>query len=115
MTEMTEFWNNFWFQCILDNPDKYNTPDEWTWISRNSKITWDIIEANPDYPWDWSEISRNPIITWDIIESNPDCPWDWAVASSNPNITWDIIKANPDKGWNIQCLMEEGGIGIGIE
>jgi hypothetical protein len=78
-------------------PDK---PWDWSRISYNPNITFDIIQANPDKPWDWSRISYNPNITFDIIQANPDKPWDWFVLSYNPNITLDIIKANPDKPWD---------------
>jgi hypothetical protein len=29
-------------------------------MSENPNITWDIIQANPDFPWDWDCISQNP-------------------------------------------------------
>ena len=45
-------------------------------------------------------ISKNSNITWDIIQANPDKQWNLNGISCNPNITWDIIKANPNKELN---------------
>ena len=52
-------------------------------ISCNSNITWEIIQANPDYPWNWYGVSCNPDITWEIIQANPDKDWDWMCLSDN--------------------------------
>ena len=90
-------WYYYWFQFILDNPDK---PWDWMWLSCNPNITWEIIQDNPDKPWDWMWVSCNPNITWKIIRDNPDKPWNWYMISENPNITWDIVQDNPDKPWD---------------
>jgi hypothetical protein len=43
----------------------------------------DIILKNPDLPWNWSHISENQNITWEIIIQNLDKPWDWQQLSIN--------------------------------
>ena len=77
-------WSQYWFQFILDNPDK-----DWDWsnISHNLNITWEIIQQNPNIHWDryWQSlcVSSNPNITWDIIRDNQDKPWNWTALSKN--------------------------------
>ena len=85
------------WDIIQANPDY---PRDWQGISVNPNITWDIIQANPDYPWDYYTMTGNPNITWDIIQANPDKPWDWVGIAINPNITWDMFQANPDYPWD---------------
>ena len=36
-----------WFDYVRDNQDKF-----WVWydLSANPNVTWDIVQANPDYP-----------------------------------------------------------------
>ena len=72
----------------MDNPDN---PWNWSYISVNPNITWEIIRDNPNKEWDWHSISYHPNITMDIIMDNRDKPWDWMAITYNPNITWDII------------------------
>jgi len=92
----TNNFNNYWFENIKLN---YNTGKvlDWSEISKNKRITWDIIKDNPKLPWNWDFISSNPNITWDIIKSNPNLPWNWYYISFNPSITWDIIEENKNK------------------
>ena len=66
--DLEDEWTQHWFQFILDNLDK---------------------------PWDWSYLSGNPNITWEIIQANPDKEWNWDFISGNPNITTDIIVGFP--------------------
>jgi hypothetical protein len=33
------------------------------------------VQANPDRPWNYSSLSENPNITWEIVKENPDRPW----------------------------------------
>ena len=60
----------------------------------------EFVLANPEKPWEWSGLSYNPNITWEIVQDNPDKPWDWKGLSRHPNITWEIIQDNPDKPWD---------------
>lgn len=69
-----------------------------------SPVDWEEVAANPDKDWNWSNISSNPAITWDIVQSYLYMPWVWHELSKNPNITWEIIKNNPDKPWDWQAL-----------
>ena len=64
----------------------------------------DYINLTPQKEWNFSYLSANPNITWDIVSANPDKAWDYANLSMNPNITWDIVSANPDIDWNYRCL-----------
>ena len=50
-----------------------------------------LLDLFPNKPWDWTVLSHNPNITWEIVQNNPDKPWNWSGLSFNPNITWDII------------------------
>jgi hypothetical protein len=50
--------------------------------------TWyDYILTHPDKPWNYTLISRNPNITWDIVQANPNLRWNYVSMSRNPNIT----------------------------
>ena len=49
-------WSEKWFQFIVDNSDK---------------------------PWNYSSLSLNPNITWDIVKNNSDKPWDYDILSFN--------------------------------
>jgi hypothetical protein len=74
-------------------------------ISQNPNITWEIVEANPEWPWDYPWLSGNPNITWEIVQANPDKNWCFEqLGTNNPNITWDIIDANPDAPWDYHKL-----------
>ena len=66
--EFKKEYYNKWFQYVLDHPNK---------------------------SWDYSMLSRNPNITWDIVTTHPEKPWDYSLLSKNPNITWDIVRNNP--------------------
>ena len=75
-------WQKHWFQYILDNPDK---PWDYTMLSMNPNITWDIIENNPNKPWNYNFLAHfNPNITWEIVQANPNKPWDYHMLSGNP-------------------------------
>jgi hypothetical protein len=106
--DLAEEWTQYWFQFILDTPDK---PWKWFWgLSQNPNITWDIIQAHPDLPWNWENISWNPNITWDIIEQNPDKDWDWMGITINETITLEIIEQNLDKPWNWGRMLDNPNI-----
>jgi len=84
---------------------------------------WEIAMRFP-HKMNWSELSCNPNITWEIIEANPEvgcllswdadyssegcdsymCDWDWDAVSHNPNITWENVQMNPNKPWNWEYL-----------
>ena len=47
-----------------------------------------------DKPWNWLEITKNSNITIDIVEANPNnIPWNWRGLSANPNITMVFAEA----------------------
>jgi hypothetical protein len=46
-----------------------------------------LLELYPDKKWDYSMLSCNPNITWEIVQNNPKIPWDYTWLSQNPNIT----------------------------
>ena len=60
--------------------------------------------GNPDIAWNYSYLSKNPSITWDVVTANPDKSWNYDSLSDNLNITWDIVIANPYKDWNYSWL-----------
>ncbi len=67
---------------------------------------WDLIQEFPDKEWNWTYVSKNPNITWEIIRDNldnPKCHWNWHSIFENPNITWEIIEdylVNPNLDWS---------------
>ena len=89
--------------CALPISNPYEPWDYFN-LSKNSNITWEIVQANPDKNWDYDNLGKNPNITWEIVQANPDKPWDYNFLSQNPNITWNVIKSNPDKPWNYNVL-----------
>ena len=104
-----DWHDNINWSCMSMNPNitwdiiQANITKPWDWYSLSShpNITWDIIQANlnKNILWDWSQISINPNITWDIFKNNRDFPWYWPNLSRNPNITWEIIESNLDYPW----------------
>ena len=38
----------------------------------------DYIKENPDKKWDYTMLSFNPNITWEIIQANPDKNWSYS-------------------------------------
>ena len=45
--------------------------DEWT------ETFWKFIEDNLEQPWNWSYLSSNPNITFDIVLAYPEQTWNW--------------------------------------
>src|SRR5271154_984829 len=67
-------------------------------IFANHLIT--LLKLQPDKNWDYTWLSENPSITWQIVKNNPNRNWNYNYLSHIPSITWEIVKANPDKNWN---------------
>ena len=44
---------------------------------------WKFVEDNLDKPWNWSWLSSNPNLTFDIVLVHPNKPWDWRELSYN--------------------------------
>jgi hypothetical protein len=46
----------------------------------------------PDKNWNWTGLSENPNITWEIVRDYPDKPWDWnyTFLSRNPMYAFDF-------------------------
>jgi hypothetical protein len=88
---------------IRNNPDK---PWDWSLLSSNPNITWEIVRNNPDKDWSWYGLSKNPNITWEIVRDNPDKDWSWGWLSTNSNITWEIVRDNPDKPWDYNVFSQ---------
>ena len=95
------------WEVVQANPDK-----QWDWcrLSANPSITWEIVQANPGKAWDWAYLSMNPSTTWEVVLANPDKPWDWHDMSINPSISWDFVKANPDRPWCLARLSKNPSI-----
>ena len=75
------YWNSYyWNEFVLKNENKV----DWSNLSLNPNITWEIVNANPDKPWDWDVLSYNPNITMEFVNANPDKPWSWKALSKNP-------------------------------
>ena len=52
------------------------------WYSHITKST---------HRWNYSRLSSNRNITWEIVENNSHKPWNYNYLSKNPNITWNIV------------------------
>ena len=50
----------------------------------------DIIDHS-DKPWNWGAISRNPKLTPQIIRDHPDKPWNWKTIEQNLHMTREDI------------------------
>ena len=79
-------------------------PWRYSRLSKNSSITWAVVEAYPYLRWNFGLMSANPNITLDIVESTRENDWDFSMLSSNINITWDIVERNPDNPWDYGLL-----------
>ena len=56
-----------------------------------------VFELVLDKPWNFSYLSLNPNITWEIVRDNPDKPWSYYNLINNRNITWEIFRDNTSK------------------
>ncbi len=54
-----------------------------------------LLHLFPNKPWNWTGISDNPNITWDIVKDKCYNQFNWNMLSLNSNITLDIIRDNP--------------------
>jgi hypothetical protein len=95
-------------QCGIENGWNW----DWYYLSKNSCITPDIIDNNPNLPWDWEQISYNPNVTMDFIRRNRDKKFVWRRLAENGNITMDMIFANLDLPWTIRDITENPNLTI---
>ncbi len=53
----------------------------------------DYIKLTPQKEWNYSGLSKNPNISWDIVLANPDKAWDYGYFSLNqqPHLGYRII------------------------
>ena len=80
------------FILVIENPEiNWSYPE----ISYN-EVDIEFIKNNLNKNWDWSALSANKSITWDVIDNNRDLPWDYDHVLENPNITIEIILNNPN-------------------
>ena len=82
---------------------------DYSLLSLNPNITWEIVKNNPDPPggkWYYFYLSENPNITWEIARDNPEKKWSYVCLSSNSNITWEIARNNPEKEWDYSWLSQ---------
>jgi hypothetical protein len=66
----------------------------------NPNFTWDVVQANPHFPFIWRHVSANATVTMDIIKANKDKPWDYQGVSYNPNLTAEFVIENIHKNWD---------------
>lgn len=59
------------------NKKMENAKWNWSSLSYNKNITWEIVKENMNKPWNWYGLSRNNSITWEIVKDNIERPWDW--------------------------------------
>jgi hypothetical protein len=95
---------NITWEIINKNRDK-----KWSiynLIQYNKNITLDIVLNNLDFFGEKSlqKISLNPNITWNDIVNHPEIKWNFYDLSSNPNITIDIVLNHLEKGWSFPKL-----------
>ncbi len=112
-------WSRYWFQFVLDNSGELL---DYSSLSQNSNITWDIVKNNPDIPWDYNELSYN--VSKDIMIDNPDKDWNYSIITTclkiktqedldghdygwlsyNETIPLELISNNLDKPWDFNQL-----------
>jgi hypothetical protein len=94
----------------LDAPDENISPWYAAGVSYNPNITWEIIIANPEFPWDFDHFSCNPNFTWKIVRDNK--PFlsrgdyrDYNCTSLyTRDLTWKDVIDNPDFPWYFSSL-----------
>jgi hypothetical protein len=76
--QFEEQFRQHWFQFILDNPDK---------------------------PWDYSTLSENSNVSWNIICKYPKKKWSLPHFCCNSNMTYDIYTNNDHLNWSSRCFL----------
>lgn len=64
-------------------------------ISKNSKLTIEMLLKYTKYRWDWGKVSKNPSINILDIFKHPQLPWDTKMVSGNSTLTIDILLNHP--------------------
>jgi len=80
--------------------------------SANPRITWEYVQAHPDWPWDYKRLSSNPGIQVEVVFANPHLPWDWNEVSSHPGLTWDHVVEHHDKPWDWSRLSKNIAVDV---
>jgi hypothetical protein len=75
---------------------EYNSSLIKDYVNENNDLL-KLLELYPDKLWNYTCLSQNPNITWEMVRDNPDKSWSYYYLSLNPNITWEIVRDNPDK------------------
>ena len=100
--DISEVVSDEWFYFIQKRIHETKRVGEWNWteLSMNPNLTWNIIKENRDLPWNWRCIIQREFITWDIIQKNPYMPWeDMRDFSYNPTTKMVELKAKIEDGW----------------
>jgi len=117
---IVEEWHTQYFQFILDHPDKLW---DWTALSSNPNIRWEIVQKHLDKPWNWYCLCTNPsvITSWEIVSMilqkcpKKDWKWIWPALSRNPSVViWEIVEKYLDNPWDWSELSWNPNITWGI-
>lgn len=88
-------------RLIIDRIHEFKDNWEWSQLSMNPIISWDVIRETINvFPWDWEFVSANPSIPLDTIDSNPEYPWSWEGLSYHPHLTFDYICRYVNEDWD---------------
>jgi hypothetical protein len=96
ITFLTLEWNAKWFKFMGKVRRYYHGQDG---ISKNSNLSMNIVDENPNHPWHWFGMSSNPNLTFDMVLKHPDKSWNWHEISEHPNITPKMMEDHPEIPW----------------
>ena len=94
----------FTFDFVLRNK---NNPWCWERLSYNKSVitSWAMVTDHPEIPWDYTGLTTQPWLTWDIVVNDLDKPWDFYVLSTRSDIaTWEIVSTHPALPWSWSAM-----------
>lgn len=111
-----DLWSSFFIQQLLELcPTLIYSKSCIQSLGKNENITWNTILKYMDHiKWDFTYVSMNPNITWEIVKNNMNYKWSFKCLSQNPNITWEIIQNNPEYNWNMAYFSKNENIRLDI-
>ena len=120
---------------------EYNHKINYTYLSMNNNITWDMIKSYKNEEWynnalitynknitldividnlyffdkeNIKNISKNESVKWKDVINHPEIEWNYKDLSLNSNITFDIVLKNLDKKWCFRNLSYNKNITLEI-
>jgi hypothetical protein len=80
----------------------YENVLDWSELSRNPNITFEVFMEHREYRWDYKMMATNRNVTMDHILHHPNIADDWCIenAIKNPNVTLDDILRQDHVKWS---------------